>query len=390
MKKIALSLLLLLSSQSYAASAKLVGFVGLNLLSYENVSNTDDTLTTGFDMFQATLIGQRDQFTAKMKLNFDLSKDDLTADSFHLFEEVKVTYNYEDMIQATVGKGELPFNSFHFGALKPYLVDGGSFYDHDSFRPTHFRHDEGVLLMTLAYLNENRGTTNELSLFGRDVTQEGYNNTHNDERSEKTFNAREQRGAANKFTYQINEKNKVVASALWYKHDLWPEANYAAQAFYEFAGDALNVWGGYLYGNYQAHHNAGELRKNTYHVAWAKEHVFQLGAEYEVNDLINVYTNGELYLTTNREYQRTSKGFWRADLDDLEHEYQSMRLEVGTKFKMAKDAFVNVGVVHERNSHEFVGTGSVGLNKDRYTGYAAGDTIYSNTTAVMSTLSYWF
>lgn len=388
MKKILLSLLILSSASAFAASAKLVGFVGLNLLGYEKVSNEEANATTGFDLFQATLIGNRDEFTAKMKLNFDLSKDDLTADSFHLFEEVKVTYNYEDMIHATFGKGELPFNAFHYGALKPYFVDGGSFYDHDTYRPSHFRHDEGVLLGTVAYLNENLGLTNDLSVFGRDVTQDGV--SYQEERSEKTFNFREQRGAANKFTYTYKEKHKGTFSALWYKHDLWPEANFAFHGMYEFMGESFNIWTGYLYGDYNAHHNVVELRKNTYHVAWSKEHVFQLGGEYEFNDLMNFYANAEYYYTRDREYDLSNKGYWLAVLDNLENEKHSMRLELGTKFKLAKDAFINVGVAHERNSHKFLGTAATDSHKLRYAGYAGGDTMESSATAVMSTLSYWF
>ncbi len=385
MKKIALSLLLLVSANAFAASAKLQGFIGLNLFDYTKVSDQDATSGTGFDMFRATITGKRDAFAAKMVLNLDLTRDEVSADSFHLFDEVNVTYNYEDMIYLTFGKAILPFQNFHYGAIKPYLVDGGSFYDHSTFRPTHFRNEEGVLLTSVKYENENLGLVNEFSVYGRAFSQEG--NSYEEQKSEKTFEFREQRGFADKITYKLNDEHKFVVSGKWFKHDLAPEATYAGHLYYEFTGESWNIWAGYLYGEYFAHDETEEELEATYHVAQSKEHIAQIGAEYDFSELMNFYTNIEYYHTVDREYEITSKGYWMPDLDS-EKTVDSIRVELGTKFKMAKDAFINVGVIHERNTIEF--SAAMDGNKTRYQGYGAGDELTSNVTTGVASLSYWF
>ncbi|MCK5882665.1 MAG: hypothetical protein KAG61_03170, partial [Bacteriovoracaceae bacterium] len=73
---------------------------------------------------------------------------------------------------------------------------------------------------------------------------------------------------------------------------------------------------------------------------------------------------------------------------DGEKTTHSIRLELGAKFKMAKNAFVNVGAIHERNSIKF--SGAIDSDKERYSGHATGDTLKSNATAGLATLSYWF
>lgn len=388
MKKIALLLLVTLSANVFAASAKLNGFIGLNLFDYTKISNEDATSAIGFDTFTGTITGTHENVEGKIKLNLDLSKDEVESNSYFLFDEVSITYNHEDMLYLTVGKKELPFNSFHYGAIKNYYVDGGSFYDHNTYRPSHFRNDNPVLLTTLKYFSENLGINNEFTFFGRDITQETTpTNTYNNEVKTKTFNLSEQRGFTDKISYTPNENHKVTLAAYWYNNDIAPEASVAGHLFYEYFGDALNLWGGYTYGDYHGHHKFIDTRSASYPVNFAREHIAQIGSEYNFSELMNFYFNFEYYMTTDREYQIDSSNRGLSTLDG-EKTSNSARIEVGTKFKMAKHAFINLGLIHERNSLTL--SESMDSDKDRYVGLNADDTLNSNVTALVTSLSYWF
>lgn len=384
MKHIALITLLIFSANTFAASAKLQGFIGLGLLDYSKISNEDATSGIGFDKFTATITGKREAFAAKIKLNLDLSDDAINGDKFYLFDEVNVAYNYEDMLYVTVGKGLLPFQSFHYGAVRPYSVDGGSLYDHTNFRPAHFRNDDPALLTSVKFVPEDLNLTYELTFFGR---EHDVNIDRDYESNDKTFKIENQRGLTEKLTWTPSENYKFVASGYWHKMDAAPSASYAGHLYHEYKGEEWNIWTGYLYGQYYAHDESNDAQKNDYHVAESQEHIGQVGAEYDFTELVNLYTNLEYYYTVDTEYQTDGSGNWLSNRDG-EKTTHSIRLELGAKFKMAKNAFVNVGAIHERNSIKF--SGAIDSDKERYSGHATGDTLKSNATAGLATLSYWF
>ncbi|MBL6988805.1 MAG: hypothetical protein ISR65_03470 [Bacteriovoracaceae bacterium] len=354
MKFIVLSALLLSVfsvGPAFAFDTKVKGFVAIDLLSTNKKESQDQKYEFGIGVLDLKLYAQHEKFNAKIKLDLDDGKMD---EKYNIFEEMTVSYRFNDKFKIKVGKGKVPFHRLHWGAIENCYTDGGSMLGTEQ----GWRDQDNLVLTTFTYGGYHHGLINHFSIFGTSRKYSIASNGYFENDPSKTVQLNDQRGLANKFIYFPFGGLELSASIIFHKNDYNPQSNWAADFGGGYEQGNFEIWFEYVFG-FISHHK--------YYSSYSKkklrqyEQTLQLGGEYKLSSKISAILNTEVVFINQTTHD---DGYWQRD---------NYKLDFGAKYNFNRNTFATLGALVEKRIQK--GPSS----KDELAGYKA-----------KASLSHWF
>ncbi len=335
MKKIAISLVgLMLASNAFALSARIGGFAALDLLDYLKVEDQNADYSSGIGVLDMKAYARHKDFSSKVK--FDLDSKGIKYHQLDFVEEFTVSWQPNWDWRITAGKGKAKFHRLHWGVTEHCYTDGGTILN-----PQHkYRDLDRRPVFTVRYGNFRKKFMNHFSIFGNpDLPKTNSSgNTDNFAKNYK-IDFTQERGFTNMFELFPTKAWSLSVSGLYYKHDMNPHANYAFDTGGRYRFDFLEVWFEYVWGRNGAQSAAKYSVFNSY------ENTFQLGVQYEINDLIDVLFDVEGTMVRWVGYSSGVKNAYG-------EEQNNFKADMGVKFKVARSTQITVGSLFEKQFYK--------------------------------------
>lgn len=342
MKKIAISLVgLLLASNAFALSARIGGFAALDLLTYLKKEDQNATYDYGIGVLDMKIYARHKKFSSKVK--FDLDDKSIKHNVLDLVEEFTVSWQPNWDWKVTAGRGKAQFHRLHWGATEHCYTDGGAILS-----PKHtYRDLDQRPVVTVRYGNYRKKFMNHVSVFGNPVLPKtGSGDGYSDRYAKNTrIDFTEERGITDKFEWFPTRELSLSASALYYKHDLNPHANYAFDTGGRYRSGPVELWFEYIWGRNGAEPNVQYSVFNSY------ENTFQLGGQYEINDLVDfiLSTGGTMVRYKGYYYDSAQKKNFVKSYGERQNNF---KVDTALKFKVAKSTQITFGSLFEKQYYK--------------------------------------
>jgi hypothetical protein len=366
---------------SWAQEITTRGFIALDLFSFEKAESQRAEHETGIGTLDLKLYAQKDDLSAKIKLDLD---GDL-SDRHSIFEETLVFYRLSPDWNITFGKGKVPFHQMHWGVIVNSYVDGGSVLGAEN----SIRDFDEQILLSIRYGQFSRGFFNHFTIFGD--PQQVRRNSEADPCFEpscsssgssfevqdlRSFSLEYQRGISNQFEYFITREIEASFSLLWFKRDLDPNDNYGAALALRYRRPDFELW---------SELTSGQFSKSQYLRFSAKrqvEHWFQIGMEKRLSEKNSILMNVEGQWI-DKETQKVAGSSRQTGINE---KYFTKKIELGTKHYLSRSAFITLGILLEHKNFD--------VTSKMRTEYISttGQTINSEQVGAgaKATLAYWF
>ncbi len=329
---------------------KFSGFIGIDLMKISKENEKRTEYNNGIGAIDIKFSSYYEKFSSKIKLDLDEKKFEQT---YNLFEEASVTYNYSPTMKFEMGKNKVSFYKQIRGAIEASYFDGGSllgtgqsWYDIDNKN-----------LIEFTYGSKDLGFFNHLTIYG-------------DKYQSKNVNLRTRYGIADNFEFFPMANVTVAVAGVLFRNNA-PESNndghednWAVDTNAQYTRGSFDFFFEYLYGSLSTGNNV------KYGAIQATDHIAQVGFEQNFSELLNFLLEVEAAIVdkecNDQEYDD--------NLKSKHLEQTTVKVEAGVKFKMDRSIFFTTGVLYETASRKIEGVAQPDLNVYQLAG----------------TLSYWF
>jgi len=401
MRSLCLLLCLLLPNFAFSLDTALKGFIALDALNYEKISNAPGAAVIGIGVLDLKVFAEQDYLSAAIKLDLDNSK---LSEANNIFEEAYASYRGIKGWRFSLGKGIIRFQNLHWGVIENSYLDGGSLIGTENgwrkvsrknfisatygYRGVGFAdtfavfgdstevktYDNGSISYVTSGTTGTSGTPGTLS---NPIKVTGYTGDN-----VPAFNTSKEQGFANKLELYRSGYWTLTAGQIYYRNKFAHTGSYAFDVGATRDADDWEFWVDLMWGK----QSKGPFE--AYSTYLKQEYFVQMGTQYHINTDWSWLANAE-FTHVKDKYHDFSTPFVQEGKyyqGDVTRNFgqtarsQNYKIETGAQYNLSKSAFLTMGALYEKRKT------TVDIAK------ALSNFRYPNNNAykLATTISFWF